>query len=115
MSTIPFLTIFTAPKPFTDAHIAAIQRNAIQSWQHLSEDVDVLLVGDEPGMAEVAAEYGLRQLPNVARNQSGTPLVSSIFSLARHASPAPLLAYLNADILLLPGFVASARQVSRLT
>lgn len=114
LSTIPFLTIFTAPKSFTDPHIAVIQRNAIQSWCHLDPQVDVLLVGDEPGMAEVAAEYGLRQLPDVARNEAGTPLVSSIFSLARHASPAPLLAYLNADILLLPDFVAAAHQVSLL-
>ena len=107
-----FLTLFTAPKPFIDPHIAIIQRNAIQSWCHLGSDVEVLLVGDEPGMAAVANEYGLRQLPDVARSEAGTPLVSSIFDLARHASTAPLLAYLNADILLLPDFVQAARQVS---
>ena len=107
-----FLTLFTAPKPFIDPHIATIQRNAIQSWCHLSSDVEVLLVGDEPGMAAVANEYGLRQLPDVARSEAGTPLVSSIFDLARQASTAPLLAYLNADILLLPDFVQAARQVS---
>ncbi len=107
----PFLTIFTAPKPFSDAHIATIQRNAIQSWQHLDPEVEVLLVGDEPGMAEVAAAYGLRQLCEVRRSESGAPLVSSIFALARQASQAPLLAYLNADILLLPDFVEATRQV----
>ncbi len=44
-----FLTIFTAPKPFTDPHIKIIQRNAIQSWMHL-QDVTVMLIGDEPGL-----------------------------------------------------------------
>ncbi len=107
------LTIFTAPKPFTDPHINTIQRNAIQSWLHLGPEIEVLLVGDEAGMRQVADEYDVRQLPEVTCNESGTPLVSSIFSLGRQASQAPLLAYLNADILLLPDFVESAKQVWR--
>lgn len=108
-----FITLFTAPKPFTNPHIAAIQCNAIQSWLHLGQDVEVLLVGDEAGMAEVAARYGVRQLGQVERNPSGTPLVSSIFSAARLASQSPLLAYANADMILLPDLVAAARDVSR--
>ncbi len=107
----PFLTIFTAPKPFTNPHIQLIQRNAIFSWQHLGEDVDVILIGDEPGMAEFAVETGLLHLPDVARNQLGTPLVSSIFSLASQSSTSPLLAYVNADILLTPQMLEIARQV----
>ena len=75
------LTIFSAPKPFTDPHIAIIQRNAIGSWMRLPE-TEVFLVGEESGMAETAREFGVRHLPNVARNPEGTPLVSSIFSLA---------------------------------
>lgn len=106
------LTIFTAPKPFTDPHIDIIQRNAIQSWLHLGDDVDVLLVGDEPGIADVAGEYGVTHLTDVACNEWGTPLVSSIFSLARRHSPAPLLAYVNADILLMPDFLTVAFQVA---
>jgi hypothetical protein len=107
-----FLTIFTAPKPFSNPHIATIQRNAIQSWLHLGEEVDVFLVGEEDGLAETAAEFKVRHLANVARNEQGTPLVSSIFDLARQASQSPLLAYLNADILALPDFVKVARKVA---
>ncbi len=106
-----FLTIFTAPKPFTESHIETIQRNAIQSWLHLGDEVDVLLIGDEPGMKEVAGEFSVSHLPHVRRNDLGTPLVSSIFELARQASQAPLLAYLNADILVMPDFLEAARQV----
>ena len=109
---MPFLTLFTAPKPFTDPHINVIQRNAIQSWLHLDEDVDVLLIGDEDGLAEIASEFGVMHLPDVARNEWGTPLVSSIFGLAREASEGPLLAYVNADIMLMPDFVETARQVA---
>lgn len=107
----PFITIFTAPKPFTDPHIAIIQQNAIRSWLHLGEDVEVLLIGDETGIAEEAVQMNLTHLPEVARNEWGTPLVSSIFHLARIASRSPLLAYVNADILLTPAFVNAARAV----
>ncbi len=56
-----FLTIFTAPKPFTNPHIAVIQRNALQAWTRL-EDVEVLLIGDEPGIPETAREMGIRNV-----------------------------------------------------
>lgn len=102
---MPKLTIFSAPKPFTDAHIHTIQCNAIQSWLNLGPDVEVLLIGDEPGMGKVAGEFGVCQFKDVACNESGTPLVSSIFQLARSASQSPLLAYVNADILLMPDFI----------
>lgn len=107
------LTIFTAPKPFTDPHIATIQRNAIRSWIELGNDVNVLLVGDEAGIAETAAEYRLCHLEGVTCNENGIPLVSSIFSLARQASQSPHLVYVNADIILLPDLVAAARDASR--
>ena len=105
------ITLFTAPKPFTNPHIATIQRNALSSWSSLGDDVEVMMIGDEAGMAEVAAEYGVKHLPQVAVNELGTPLVSSIFALAREHSASPLLAYLNADILVLPGFVHNAQEV----
>lgn len=107
-----FLTVFSAPKPFTNPHIDVIQRNAICSWQHLGPEVDVLLVGEEPRLAEVAAEYGVRLLAEVRRNEAGTPLVSSIFDLARQATDSPFLAYVNGDILLLPDIVQSIRQIA---
>lgn len=106
------LTIFTAPKPFTNPNINIIQRNAIQSWMHLNPEIEVLLVGDEAGMSEVAEEYGLRHLKDVACNQYGTPLISSIFDLARQVSSSPLLAYINADILMLPDFYTAARVIA---
>ena len=91
-----------------------MQRNAIQSWLRLGDEVEVLLIGQETGMAEVAAELGVHHLAVVARNNQGTPLVSSIFELARRHSASPLLSYINADILVLPDFLQIARQVTSL-
>jgi len=107
-----FLTVFTAPKPFTNPHITTIQRNAIQSWIHLGSDVEVFLMGDELGMAEVASEFQIRHFPEVKCSEKGTPYISSMFEMAREASEAPYLAILNADIMLMPDFVEAARQVS---
>jgi hypothetical protein len=55
------LTIFSAPKPFTNPHIDIIQRNAIRSWVEMDSRVEVILIGDEQGWE--------RQLPSLA---SGT-------------------------------------------
>ena len=107
------LTIFTAPKPFTNPHIALIQKNAVRSWMNISPDVSVMLIGDEEGMPEAAAELKVTHLPGVECSAHGTPLIRSLFSLARQYSESPLLAFVNADILLLPDFITASRQVSR--
>lgn len=103
------ITLFSAPKPFTDPHIATIQQNAIRSWTLLS-DVEVILLGDEVGLAEAAREFGVKHFANVARNDSGTPLISSMFQLARENSHSDLLCIINADMLLMPDFLEAARR-----
>ena len=103
------LTLFSAPKPFTDPHIAMIQRNAIKSWT-LLPDVDVILLGEETGLAEAARELGVRHIPNVARNESGTPLISSMFDIARENSNSDLLCIVNADMILMSDFLEAARR-----
>jgi hypothetical protein len=108
------LTLFSAPKPFTNPHIGTIQRNAIQSWIQLGPEVQVILIGEEEGLAETAAELNVQVLPDVRRNASRTPLVSSIFELARNASQSPILAYINADIITLPNFLEGAKKAAEL-
>ncbi|MEW6287128.1 MAG: glycosyltransferase family A protein [Chloroflexota bacterium] len=107
------ITLFSAPKPFTDPHIALIQRNAIRSWT-LLPDVEVILLGEEAGLAEAAQELGVKHIPNVARSANGTPLISSMFQLARENSKSDLLCIINADIILMPDFVQAAKQVAEL-
>ena len=107
------ITLFSAPKPFTNPHIAMIQRNAIKSWT-LLPDIEVILLGEETGLAEAAKELGVKHLPNVARNESGTPLISSMFQLARENSNSELLCIINADMILMPDFVEAAKQAIKL-
>jgi hypothetical protein len=106
---MPPITLFSAPKPFTDPHIATIQRNAIKSWT-LLPDVEVILLGEETGLAEAARELGVKHLPKVACNASGTPLISSMFQLARENSSSELLCIINADMILMDDFVKAAME-----
>lgn len=110
---MPLLTLFTAPKPFVDPHIDLIQRNTLRNWLALGDEVEVVVIGDEPGIAEVCREYGIRHLSDVKSNALGTPLISSIFDLARSVNDSPFLAYSNADILLLPDFLEATRDLSQ--
>ncbi len=86
-----------------------IQRNAIRSWT-LLPDVEVILLGEEEGLAEAAKEFGVMHISHVARNKSGTPLISSMYQLARENSSSDLLCIVNADIILMPDFVEAARR-----
>jgi hypothetical protein len=107
------LTLFSSPKPFVDAHITTIQRNAVHSWTLLPE-VEVILLGNETGVARAAHELGVKHIPEVACNSSGTPLISSMFQLARQNSQSDLLCIVNTDMILMPDFLQAARQVMSL-
>ena len=106
------MTIFTCPKPFTDPHIRTIQRNAIGSWQQLQPKCEVILLGDDLGVRDVAAEYHVKHVPDIERNEHGTPLINSLFARATASASNSLLAYVNADILLSPNFAALLLQIN---
>lgn len=107
------ITLFSAPKPFTDPHIATIQRNAVRSWT-LLPDVDVILLGEETGLGEAARELGVRHIPHVERNANGTPLISSMIELARENSSSDLLCVINADMILMSDFLKAANQAKKM-
>lgn len=108
---MPLITLFSAPKPFTNPHIAIIQRNAIASWTKLP-NVDVVLLGDEPGLSEAAHELGVKHIQDIPRSPSGAPLMDAMFALARQHGTGQLLCIINADIILFPDFVETAGQLA---
>ena len=110
---MPLITLFSAPKPFTDPHIVTIQRNAIKSWTFLP-DVEVILIGEETGLAQAARELSVKQVSNVECNDRGTPLISSMFQLARENSSSSLLCIINTDMILMSDFVEAAKQAAKL-
>jgi len=88
------ITLFAIPKPFVGA-TAVIQRNALESWARLGPEVDVLLVGGDEGVEDAADSVGARHVAEVETTRYGTPL----------------LACVNADVILLPDFVAALRKI----
>ena len=104
------LTLFAMPKPFR-GHIATIQRNAIGSWVRLHQCCQVLLFGEEEGTAEVAREFGICHIPQVARNEYGTPLLSDLFQQAQPLARHDLLCYVNCDIVLGHTFLRAVEMV----
>lgn len=106
------ITLFSIPKPF-HGHIGVIQTNAIQSWLHLYPACEVILLGNEEGTAEIASSLGIRHIPDVEHNEYGTPLVSSIFSIAQDIASHQLMCYVNADIILMSDFLSAVQQLDR--
>lgn len=104
------LTLFSVTKPFC-GEFERIQRNAILSWSRLSPSCQILLLGTEEGLAEMAARVGATHLPLLQRNAFGTPLVNSIFAEAEKHAKFPTLCYINADIMLLSDFLPAVQRI----
>jgi hypothetical protein len=105
------LTIFTVPKAFA-GHIGLIQCNAIRSWTRLLPRPEILICGDEPGVAETASDLGLRHVAGIARNSYGTPLLSDTFQRAQEQARYDMVCYVSCDIILLGDFMTAVARVA---
>ena len=107
------LSIFAVPKPFV-GHDSVTQTNAIRSWKQLGPTCQVILCGNEQGSREVAEAAGVELIEDVAVNDLGTPILSSVFEVAQQRAAFPLVCYVNADIILLPDFLSAVHTVARM-
>ncbi len=108
------LTFFSTPKPFR-GHIDVIQLNALRSWQCIAPDVEILLLGDDFGTAEVCRELGIQHLPSVRKNVHGTKYLAGIYDQAQELARHDLLCHVNCDILLLQDFREALRRAATRT
>lgn len=104
-------TIFTVPKAFIDT-TQVIQENAISSWKALHPDIEIVLFGDEKGIAEAAEKYGCIHYDDIEKNQYGTPLLNSIFQSVQKLAHHEIVCYVNADILLLQDSIQALHLVN---
>jgi hypothetical protein len=104
---MPEFALVTVPKPFV-GEIGRLQRNAIGSWTRLQPRPEIVLVGNDEGVAEAAAELGVAHEPAVETTRAGTPLLPSVL----RAAAADLCAYVNADIVLFDDFTRAAARVA---
>src|SRR5262245_48096103 len=104
------LTIFSTAKPFV-GHSAIIQRNALESWQRLDADTEIILLGDDPGVAEICNELQLRYEPTIERKDNGTKTVRSVFGQAQQVARYDYVCYCNCDIILTADFARAFQNV----
>ena len=104
------ITIFAIPKAFK-GHIDIIQRNAIKSWMLLQPQPEIILLGNDEGTAEIAREFNLKHIPHVEQNKFGTPLLNSMFAVAEANSSNSIIAYVNADIILMNDFAGAIETI----
>lgn len=105
------LSIFTIPKPFK-GHNNIIQRNAIKSWIKLRPTCEIILFGDDDGVAETAQELGVKHAPSIEKNEFGTPLLSSAFSYVQEAAKNNILMYANTDVIFFQDLIEAIRKIN---
>lgn len=104
------LTIFSTTRAFK-AHFKIIQTNAIKSWLALHPDVEVILFGNEDGVAEISAELGLKHIPEIECNEYGTTLTNRMFDITQKVSENQYVGFVSADIILMGDFLTALRSI----
>jgi len=105
------LTLFSIPKGFSGS-TALAQENAIESWSRLSQRCEIILFGDDPGVAEAAARFGARHESGLGRTPQGTATLSTVFERADAIASNPILCFINTDIILLEDFITATKLVA---
>jgi hypothetical protein len=97
------VTLFTLPRSMY-GEAAVRQKIAIASWLKLRPRPYILLMGEDPGVGEYAQEIGVTWVPDIAKNQYGTPLISSCWEKAHQLAPTRTRVFINTDIVMFASF-----------
>ncbi len=106
------VTFFTIPKLFRGIFDTA-QRNAITSWTRLKPTPEIILCGNDEGVAKFAKEKGLLHIPDIETSENSTPYLSDTFLKVHEISSNPILVYSNCDIIFLNDFMPAIDRVNR--
>jgi len=98
------LTIFATPKDFT-REFDIIQRNALSSWCAISEEIEIIIIGDSLGAKEAAKLFNAKYIKNVETSPQGIPTISGLFETAEKFANNKMLCYVNADIIMPNNFL----------
>ncbi|MGY5852888.1 MAG: hypothetical protein RTU92_04915 [Candidatus Thorarchaeota archaeon] len=96
------ISIFSLPKGFDDPSTDLAQRNSIQSWMYLVPRPEIILLGDDPGVAEVTREYNLVHAPQIELSSHGNPLIRSLLEVGQETSSNEIVCFISCDIIVPP-------------
>jgi len=100
------LTIVSVPLPFSGNQLTIDhQHNAIKSWTLLEPRPEIILLGNEYGIAEVAEQYNVHHVPEIGRNELGDLSMRSIFRQADKYASNDWISYTDTDVILLDDFM----------
>jgi hypothetical protein len=106
------VTIAAVPFPFTERGFAFRQHNAIQSWLRLKPTPEIILLGDDDGVAEYAAEWGLHHIGGIRKNKRDCLDCSHIFEKFQKAASNEVVCYFDCDIITLSSFLPMVEHVT---
>ena len=92
------ITFFSIPRG-GEEHIA-ILKLAVRSWRKAAPKSQVILFGDDDGVARAAKSLRAKHVPEVARNEHGTPLINGVFEQAAELARNEWMMEISGDILL---------------
>ena len=91
------ITFLCIPRAFV-GEFDDLQRMAIRSWREAVPDCQVLMFGNEAGMAEAAQELGVTHCDELHYGINGAPLADRPFSLGEHYAIHDWMLFASADI-----------------
>ena len=104
------ISIFAIPKAFTGKS-KIIQERAISSWRELGKDIEIILFGRDKGVKESAEKFHAKHIEEIETNEFGTPLLDDAFKKASDVAIHSRIAYVNADIILMPDLMDALNQI----
>ena len=88
--------MFSTAKAF-HGHSAIIQRNALESWRRLDPSIEIILMGDDPGLAEICHELHLLYEPHIECQANGAKTLRSVFAPAQQMARHDHVCYCKCD------------------
>ena len=73
---------------------------------------EIILFGDEPGIQEIAQEFGIVHVPEIRKTQFGTPYLDDVFNQAQQLAHHDVVCYCNADIIFFNDILEAVKKIS---
>lgn len=106
------LTIFSTCKPFIN-EFELIQKNAITSWKKLSNNIEIIIFGNEKGVEDFCKYLCIKNIKNIERREE-LPILREIFYKAQRIAKWDILCYSNADIIFANGLLETIKAVKKI-
>jgi len=104
-------SIFCCPMSF-EGVVGCWQNNAMKSWSYMSPEPEIIMCYDDAGVGAEAERRGAVHVPNLKRNDHGTPLISEIWRAGQDAAKNDLVCYVNSDVFAI-GIGRAIKEVAR--